>query len=193
MRRLQTIVVLLTMALGPPCYAHHGGLGIEGDLVEWALKVDQWQAEVHDRDYRIKFLSYPRQPLRNSRTRLVFEIQSVLNGRYVSGLDAALLLEAPDGDIRKVPLPETTGVTAYYEAAVSFTEAGDYRITLQADLTGDKLQGTFHKTVRSSVLSGDWPIWLGHLTVVAAAAVTWAGLLLSIHRRFAHTLNGNFL
>ena len=28
-----------------PVLAHHGGLGIEGDLVQWALKVDQWQDE----------------------------------------------------------------------------------------------------------------------------------------------------
>lgn len=188
MGRVSAIVALFIVLPGIPCHAHHGGLGIEGDLVEWALKVDQWQAEVNDQGYRIKFLSYPRQPLRNSRTRLVFEIQSALSGRYVSGLSAELLLQAPDGSTRRVPLPETSGVTAYYETAVSFDEVGDYRITFQAEATGDKLQGTFHKTVRASALIGDWPIWLGHLVVAAAAAVTWVGLLLSIHRRFAHPI-----
>ena len=46
-----------------PGLAHHGGLGIEGDLVQWALKVDQWQDEGMAEGHRIKFLSYPRQPV----------------------------------------------------------------------------------------------------------------------------------
>jgi hypothetical protein len=167
-----------------PVPAHHGGLGIEGDLVQWALKVDQWQAEVIDQDYRIKFLSYPRQPTLGSRTRLVFEIQSVATGRYVSGLTAQLEVRGPAGTLQSVPLPETTGVTAYYETAVPFAQAGEYALTFQAMDAGRALQGTFHKVVSRSALLGDWPTLLGNLTVLAAFATTWLGLVLSLQRRF---------
>ena len=80
-----------------PALAHHGGLGIEGDLVQWALKVDQWQDEGIAQGHRIKFLSYPRQPVIGNGTRLVFEIQSTATGQYVSGLTAELEVRAPDG------------------------------------------------------------------------------------------------
>ena len=63
-----------------PGLAHHGGLGIEGDLVQWALKVDQWQDEGMAEGHRIKFLSYPRQPVVGKGTRLVFEIQATATG-----------------------------------------------------------------------------------------------------------------
>src|SRR5262249_62324915 len=69
-----------------PVLAHHGGLGIEGDLVQWALKVDQWQDENIAHGHRIKFLSYPRQPIVGNSIRLVFEIQSTATRQYVSGL-----------------------------------------------------------------------------------------------------------
>jgi hypothetical protein len=167
-----------------PGLTHHGGLGIEGDLVQWALKVDQWQAEVVDQDYRIKFLSYPRQPALGSRTRLVFEIQSVATGRYVSGLTAQLAWRGPAGELQSVPLPETTGVTAYYETAVLFERAGEYAVTFQATDAGRTLQGTFHKVVSRSALAGDWPTLVGNLAVLAAFAVTWLGLVLSVQRRF---------
>lgn len=184
MRWLIALVMLIGVMTALPCDAHHGGLGIEGDLVEWALKVDQWQAEVLAQGYRIKFLSYPRQPLRTGRTRLVFEIQSALTGQYVSGLKAELIMRSPDGTSRILPLPETNGVTAYYETTVPFAQTGVYRITFQSEATGGKLQGTFRKTVRASVLSGDWTVWLGYLAVTLAGVVTWLGLLLSIQRRF---------
>src|SRR5437879_12659540 len=101
-----------------PVLAHHGGLGIEGDLVQWALKVDQWQDENIAHGHRVKFLSYPRQPIVGNSTRLVFEIQSTATRQYVSGLTAQLEVQAPDGSQRQLPLPETTGVTAYYETAM---------------------------------------------------------------------------
>src|SRR5215467_7516268 len=69
-----------------PVLAHHGGLGIEGDLVQWALKVDQWQDEGIAQGHRIKFLSYPRQPVIGNGTRLVFEIQFTATGQHVSVL-----------------------------------------------------------------------------------------------------------
>src|SRR5215510_6124607 len=78
-----------------PVLAHHGGLGIEGDLVQWALKVDQWQDENIAHGHRIKFLSYPRQPIVGNSIRLVFEIQSTATGQYVSGLIAQLEVQAP--------------------------------------------------------------------------------------------------
>jgi hypothetical protein len=78
-----------------PGLAHHGGLGIEGDLVQWALKVDQWQDEGMAEGHRIKFLSYPRQPVIGNGTRLVFEIQATATGQYVSGLTAELKCALP--------------------------------------------------------------------------------------------------
>jgi hypothetical protein len=174
----------LVMTAAPPVWAHHGGLGIEGDLVQWALKVDQWQDEVNDQGYRIKFLSYPRQPVLGNRTRLVFEIQAAGSGRYVSGLAAQLELRAPDGTQQTVPLPETTGVTAYYETIVQFVQAGTYAITFRATDGAVPLSGTFQKVASRSTLAGDWPTLVGNLAVLAAFAVTWLGLVLSIQRRF---------
>jgi hypothetical protein len=169
---------------GTPALAHHGGLGIEGDLVQWALKVDQWQEEVVDQGYRMKFLSYPRQPVFGNRTRLVFEIQSVASGRYVSGLTAELTVYTPDGTQRAIPLPETTGVTAYYEAAVVFEQLGTHRVTFRASTGGVPFEGTFDKVVSRSMLIGDWAILVGNIAVLATFAMTWLGLVLSIQRRF---------
>jgi len=167
-----------------PVLAHHGGLGIEGDLVQWALKVDQWQAEVVDQGYRIKFLSYPRQPVLGNQTRLVFEIQAVTTGQYVSGLTAQLQVQAPDGTQRTLPLPETSGVTAYYETALVFAQVGEYAITFSALAANGTFSGMFRKGVRRSTLIGDWPTLVGNLAVFAAFAVTWLGLVLSVQRRF---------
>lgn len=169
---------------GPTALAHHGGLGIEGDLVEWALKVDQWQDERIDQDYRIKFLSYPRQPILGSRTRLVFEIQSVTTGRYVGGLTAQLQVRRPDGTQQTLPLPETEGVTAYYETAVVFEQIGAHAVTFQATAAGNPIAGTFDKVVNRNALFSDWTTLLGYSAVLAAFAVTWLGLVLSVQRRF---------
>src|ERR1043166_374574 len=103
-----------------PALAHHGGLGIEGDLVQWALKVDQWQDENIAQGHRIKFLSYPRQPVIGNGTRLVFEIQSTATGQYVSGLTAELEVRAPDGTQRLLPLPEVTGAPPYTDTTLPF-------------------------------------------------------------------------
>lgn len=73
------LLVIALLACCTPVMAHHGGLGIEGDLVQWALKVDQWQDENIAQGHRVKFLSYPRQPIVGNSTRLVFEIQSTSN------------------------------------------------------------------------------------------------------------------
>src|SRR5262245_17094482 len=165
--------------------ADHGGLGTEGDLVQWALKVDQWQDESIAQGHRIKFLSYPRQPVVGNGTRLVFEIQSTTTGQYVSGLSTELEVRAPDGTQRLLPLPEITGVTAYYETTLAFEQAGEYALTLRSVTAGVPLSTTFRKAVSHSTLHGDWPTLLGYGTVLAAFLVTWIGLVLSVQRRFA--------
>jgi hypothetical protein len=168
-----------------PVLAHHGGLGIEGDLVQWALKVDQWQDEGMAQGHRIKFLSYPRQPVIGNGTRLVFEIQSTATGQYVSGLNAELEVRAPDGTQRLLPLPEITGVTAYYETTLAFEQEGEHILTLRSVAAGVPFSTTFRKAVSRSTLHGDWPTLLGYGTVLAAFLVTWIGLVLSVQRRFA--------
>jgi len=168
-----------------PVLAHHGGLGIEGDLVQWALKVDQWQDEGMAQGHRIKFLSYPRQPVVGNRARLVFEIQSTATGQYVSGLIAQLEVHAPDGTQRLLPLPEVTGVTAYYETTLLFEQEGEHTLTLHSLAAGVPFSTTFRKAVSRSPLHGDWPTLLGYGTVLAAFLVTWIGLVLSVQRRFA--------
>jgi hypothetical protein len=168
-----------------PVLAHHGGLGIEGDLVQWALKVDQWQDEGIAQGHRIKFLSYPRQPVVGNGTRLVFEIQSTATGQYVSGLTAELEVRAPDGTQRLLPLPEITGVTAYYETTLAFEQEGEYALTIRSVAAGVPFDTTFRKAVSRSTLHGDWPTLLGYGTVLAAFLVTWIGVVLSVQRRFA--------
>jgi hypothetical protein len=168
-----------------PVLAHHGGLGIEGDLVQWALKVDQWQDEGMAQGHRIKFLSYPRQPVVGNGTRLVFEIQSAATGQYVSGLTAELEVRAPDGTQRLLPLPEIPGVTAYYETTLVFEQEGEHLLTWRSVAAGVPLSTTFRKAVSRSTLHGDWPTLLGYGTVCAAFLVTWIGLVLSVQRRFA--------
>ena len=168
-----------------PVLAHHGGLGIEGDLVQWALKVDQWQDESIAQGHRIKFLSYPRQPVVGNGTRLVFEIQSTATGQYVSGLTAELEVHAPDGTQRLLPLPEIIGVTAYYETTLAFEQEGEYALTLRSVAAGIPFDTTFRKAVSRSTLHGDWPTLLGYGTVLAAFLVTWIGVVLSVQRRFA--------
>src|SRR5262249_10584712 len=112
-----------------PVLAHHGGLGIEGGLVQWGVKVGQWQGEAIVPGHGIKLLSFPGQPVVGNGTRLVFEIQATATGQYVSGLSAELEVHAPDGTQRLLPLPEITGVTAYYETTLAFEQEGEYALT----------------------------------------------------------------
>ncbi|MDZ7379130.1 MAG: hypothetical protein ONB06_07250 [candidate division KSB1 bacterium] len=182
--RLSGLSIVLLVAW-TPTLAHHGGLGIEGDLVQWALKVDQWQEERIAQGHRVKFLSYPRQPVVGNSTRLVFEIQSTATGQYVSGLTAQLEVQAPDGAPRLLPLPETAGVTAYYETALVFDQVGDHLLTFHARGTGVPFSAAFRKPVSRSTLHGDWPTVLGYGTVLAAFVVTWISLMLVVQQRFA--------
>jgi hypothetical protein len=189
MRSIALCFVLMSLcflpcAFLPSVLAHHGGLGVEGDLVQWALKVDQWQDEVSDQDYRIKFLSYPRQPVVGNPTRLVFEIQSITTGQYVGGLAAEVEVQPPDSLPHTLPLPETTGVVAYYEVSLVFEQAGEHLITFQAVEHDVAFSGTFRKGVSRSTLFGDWSTLVGNMAVLAAFAMTWLGFVLSVQRRF---------
>ena len=176
---------LMGLSLLGIAHAHHGGLGIEGDLVEWALNIDQWQEERIDQGHRIKFLAYPRQPVRGRRTRLVFEIQAVTTGQYVGGLTVELRIKAPDGTDRTVRLPETAGVTAYYETALEFDQVGEYQFTAVSTTPGAPFRAAFKRQISASALIGDWPTVTGNLAVLAAFVVTWVGLILTVQRRFA--------
>src|SRR5262249_25627070 len=167
-----------------PALAHHGGLGIEGDLVQWALKVDQWQDEGIAQGHSIKLLAYPRQPIVGNSTRLVFEIQSTATGQYVSGLTAELEVNAPDGTQRLLPLPEITGVTAYYETTLTFEQQGEHSLTWRSVAADVPFSTTFRKAVSRSTLHGHCPTLLGYGTVLTAFLVTWIGLVLSVQRRF---------
>lgn len=178
------LVVITLLACCSPVLAHHGGLGIEGDLVQWALKVDQWQDESMTQGHRVKFLSYPRQPIVGNRTRLVFEIQSTTTGQYVSGLTAQLEVQTPAGSQRQLPLPETTGVTAYYETAMVFEQQGEHTITFRSLGPDVPFSTAFRKAVSRSPLHGDWPTLLGYGTVLAAFLVTWLGFVVSVQGRF---------
>lgn len=182
--RRWSLVLSVFLTCCSPALAHHGGLGIEGDLVQWALKTDQWQEEVIDQGYRIKFLSYPRQPVIGKQTRLVFEIQAVGSGRYVSGLKTQLQTLAPDGTRQELPLPETTGVTAYYETSLAFPQVGEHTITFVGQAGETSFRGTFRKAVSASTWRGDWATVLGNSVVLAASIVTWLGFILSVQRRF---------
>lgn len=173
------------LACNTSVLAHHGGLGIEGDLVQWALKVDQWQDESLAQGHRVKFLSYPRQPIVGNSTRLVFEIQSTATGQYVSGLTAQLEVQAPDGSRRQLSLPETTGVTAYYETAIGFEHEGEHTITFRSLSPTVPFSTSFRKAVSRSPLHGDWPTLLGYGTVLAAFLITWFGFVVSVQGRFA--------
>src|SRR5690606_16706678 len=108
------------LAITAPVWAHHGGLGIEGDIVEWSMKVDQWQQEELTNGHRVKFLAYPRNATAQRTTRLVFEVQSVTTGRYVGGLAATVIIRTPQGDEHVLAAPESPGVTAYYEVPFAF-------------------------------------------------------------------------
>lgn len=181
---LMTVVYCALVFRAADLDAHHGGIGIEGDLVEWALNVDQWQEERVDQGHRIKFLAYPRQPVRGSRTRLVFEIQAVSTGQYVGDLNVVLNVRAPDGTKQTVQLPETPGVTAYYEAAMTFAQTGEYAFTVISQKPDVPFRAVFHRQVSSNALTGDWATLVGNLTVLVAFTITWVGLIFTVQRRF---------
>jgi hypothetical protein len=175
-------LALLGMFVGP-AGAHHGGLGIEGDVIEWSLKIDQWQQEHFAHGYRIKFLAYPRNAIANRSTRLVFEVQSVATGRYVGGLMVDVLIRSARGEETTLAAPEIPGVTAYYELPYTFLTPGDHTITFRARANGQELTAAFAQPVSANPLFGDWATITGNGAVLAAFMATWIGAVVALQRR----------
>jgi hypothetical protein len=166
-----------------PARAHHGGLGIEGDIVAWSLKVDQWQQERFADGYRIKFLAYPRNAIAHRSTRLVFEVQSVATGRYVGGLSPEVIIRPPTANEQVLTAPEIPGVTAYYELSYAFPTPGEYRVAFRTQANGRELTATFAQPVSANPLVGDWTTMVGNITIMAAFTATWIGAVLALQRR----------
>jgi hypothetical protein len=175
---------LLLVMLATSTNAHHGGLGIEGDIVEWSLKIDQWQQERLVNGYRIKFLAYPRNAVANRSTRLVFEVQSVATGRYVGGLTAEVSIRAPTGERHMLAAPEIPGVTAYYELSYTFATPGEHTIAFHTPVNGQELTAAFAQPVSAHPLYGDWTTMVGNGAILAAFMTTWIGAVLALQRRF---------
>ncbi len=175
-------VVLLAMVVAR-AHAHHGGLGIEGDVIDWSLKVDQWQQERLIDGHRIKFLAYPRHTIVNRTTRLVFEVQSIATGRYVGGLTAEVAIRAPQGGEQTLAAPETPGVSAYYEIPYEFHVTGAHTITFHARANGQLISASFVQQASANPLFGDWTTVIGNGVVLAAFVVTWIGAVLALQRR----------
>jgi hypothetical protein len=166
-----------------PARAHHGGLGIEGDIVAWSLKVDQWQQERFADGYRIKFLAYPRNTIARRPTRLVFEVQSVATGRYVGGLSAEVVIRPPTAAEQVLAAPEIPGVTAYYELSYTFPTPGEYPLAFRTQANGQELTVTFAQPVSANPLVGDWTTVVGNMAVLATFMATWIGAVLALQRR----------
>jgi hypothetical protein len=178
--------VTVLLLLGPSLAgAHHGGLGIEGDMIEWSLKVDQWQQEMFANGHRIKFLAYPRNAIVNRPIRLVFEVQSTTTGRYIGGLTPEVIVRTPLGREETLLAPETPGVTAYYEIPYRFQQTGAHIITFRTHTDGPELTASFVQPVAANPLFGDWPTILGNGTMLAAFMATWIGAILALQRRLS--------
>jgi hypothetical protein len=175
--------MVLLAIVASPAKAHHGGLGIEGDMLEWSLKVDQWQQEHFASGYRIKFLAYPRNAIVNRSTRLVFEVQSVATGRYVGGLTVAVIVRSPMGGEDQFAAPEIPGVTAYYELPYAFPTTGTYTVAFRTQVNGQELGAAFIQPVSPNPLFGDWTTMVGNVAVLAAFLTTWVGAVLALQRR----------
>ncbi len=180
--QLLAAVVLLAI-LAARAYAHHGGLGIEGDVVDWSLKVDQWQQERLADGHRIKFLAYPRHAIVNRTARLVFEVQAVATGHYVGGLTAEVVIRTPQGQEHTLAAPETPGVSAYYEVPYEFHMTGAHTITFHAQANGQLIMASFVQQASANPLFGDWTTVTGNGVVLAAFVVTWIGAILALQRR----------
>ena len=178
---LGSIALLGIVAM--PARAHHGGLGIEGDIIAWSLKVDQWQQEGFANGHRIKFLAYPRNAIANRSTRLVFEVQSVATGHYVGGLTAEVIVRFPTAEEHVVAAPEIPGVTAYYELPYTFPTPGDYTVAFRTQANGQELTATFAQRVSANPLFGDWTTIVGNGVVLVTFMVTWIGAVLALQRR----------
>jgi len=183
-RAAQLLAAVALLAIfGARAHAHHGGLGIEGDVIDWSLKVDQWQQERLADGHRIKFLAYPRTAIVNRTTRLVFEVQSVATGHYVGGLMAAVVIRTPQGEEHTLAAPETPGVSAYYEVPYVFHMTGAHTITFRAQTDRQLMMASFVQQASANPLFGDWTTVTGNGVVLAAFVVTWIGAVLALQRR----------
>jgi hypothetical protein len=178
---LGSIALLGIVAM--PARAHHGGLGIEGDIIAWSLKVDQWQQEGFVNGYRIKFLAYPRNAIANRSTRLVFEVQSVATGRYIGGLIAEVIIRFPTAEEHRFAAPEIPGVTAYYELSYVFPAPGEYTVAFQTQTNDQELTARFPQSVSANPFFGDWTTMAGNGVVLVVFIVTWLGTVLALQRR----------
>jgi hypothetical protein len=176
-------VIAALSCTAAPAHAHHGGLGIEGDIIAWSLKVDQWQQERLVTGYRIKFLAYPRNAIANRSTRLVFEVQSTATGHYVGGLTAEVIIRSPSGEEHELSAPEIPGVTAYYELPYTFLKRGEYTVAFRTRANGQELTAAFTQSVSANPLFGDWTTMVGNGAVLAAFVTTWVGTVLALQRR----------
>jgi hypothetical protein len=176
------VIVVLSLTT-ESARAHHGGLGIEGDILEWSLKVDQWQQERFVTGYRIKFLAYPRNAIANRSTRLVFEVQSVATGLYVGGLTPEVIIRSPTAEEYAFAAPEIPGVTAYYELPYTFSRTGEYTVTFRTRANGQELAAAFTQPVSAHPLFGDWTTMVGNGAILAAFITTWIGVVLALQRR----------
>jgi hypothetical protein len=182
LRAIPWVIVALSFTT-VPAHGHHGGLGIEGDIIAWSLKVDQWQQERFVTGYRIKFLAYPRNAIANRSTRLVFEVQSTATGHYVGGLTAEVIIRSPSGEEHELSAPEIPGVTAYYELPYTFLKTGEYTVTFRTRTDGQELIAAFTQAVSANPLFGDWTTMVGNGVVLAAFVATWMGAVLALQRR----------
>ena len=178
---LGSIALLGIVAM--PARAHHGGLGIEGDIIAWSLKVDQWQQESFVNGYRIKFLAYPRNAIANRSTRLVFEVQSVASGHYIGGLIAEVIIRFPTAEEQVFAAPEIPGVTAYYELSYTFPTPGEYTVVFRTQANSQEVTAAFAQLVSANPLFGDWTTIVGNGVVLVAFIVTWLGAVLTLQRR----------
>jgi hypothetical protein len=176
-------VVVLLGIVAASVNAHHGGLGIEGDMLAWSLKVDQWQQERFANGYRIKYLAYPRNAIANRSTRLVFEVQSIATGRYVGGLTAEVSIRSPASQEQVFAAPEVPGVTAYYELSYTFPTPGEHAIAFQTHTNGQELTVGFAQPVSANPFFGDWTTMVGNAAVLATFLATWIGAVLALQRR----------
>jgi hypothetical protein len=176
------VVVVLEVVVAP-VYAHHGGLGIEGDIIEWSLKVDQWQQERFANGYRIKFLAYPRHVIARRSARLVFEVQSIATGHYVGGLTAEVIIRAPTGEEQRFAAPEISGVTAYYELPYAFPAPGEYTVVFRTQANGQEFTAAFAQRASTNPFFGDWTTMVGNGAVLVAFITTWIGAVLALQRR----------
>jgi len=157
--------------------AHHGGLSIEWEEAE--QKSIQWEQEVISNGLKIRFLSYPQNPIIKEETRLVFEVQKVETGIYLNGLEVKIHLKGPALE-EDLTASEVKGVAGYYEITKIFPSEGSYTITFESEADGKTILANFTKNVLKPKIN-PYKI-IGKVVVLSATAVTFLGTLLSLLR-----------